>query len=403
MIWVRRITMSERTISETKNIGLRGIPVADTMISAIDGGNGVLIYRGYNIFDLARQSTFEEVAYLLLFEDLPTAQQLVSFKKSLVVERGISDSLIRSLEARPKTAHPMDVLQSSVAMLADDDPTARTEGKEVDVAKAIRLIAKMPTIVAAWDRIRKGLNLLKPEPSLQHAANFLYLLKGEIPDSETARDFDVCLILHADHTFNASTFAAREVASTRAHMYASVAAALGALSGELHGGANAQVMETLLEIGEEQNVRPWIIRHLDEGGRVMGMGHAVYKTDDPRATVLRPMSERFGKRVGDPKWYETTHLVETVTKEEFKKRKGQDIYPNVDLYSASVYHAMGIDRDLFTPVFAISRISGWTAHIIEEKYAEAQPKPMLYRPKADYIGRYCGPESCEYTPPRDRQ
>lgn len=395
--------MAERTISETKNIGLRGIPVADTMISAIDPDKGVLIYRGFNILDLARQSTFEEVAYLLLFGDLPTHQQLDSFNDSLIREREVPEALIRTLEERPKSAHPMDVLQSSVAMLADHDPTARTEGKEVDLAKAIRLIAKMPAIVAAWDRIRKGHAPLKPEKSLGHAANFLYLLNGQVPDPETARDFDVCLVLHADHTFNASTFAAREVASTRAHMYASVAAALGALSGELHGGANTRVMETLLEIGETENVGTWIIQRLDEGKRVMGMGHAVYRTDDPRTTVLRPMSERLGKRVGDSKWYEMTHLIETVTREEFKKRKGQDIYPNVDLYSASVYHVMGIDRDLFTPVFAISRISGWTAHIIEEKYAEAQPKPMLYRPKADYIGRYCGPDSCAYVPMGDRQ
>ena len=271
------------------------------------------------------------------------------------------------------------------------------------MAKAIRLIAKFPTIVAAWDRIRKGLAPLKPEPSLSHAANFLYLLKGETPDPETARDFDVCLILHADHTFNPSTFAAREVASTRAHIYASVTAALGALSGELHGGANARVMETLLEIGDEEKVHPWVIRRLDDGKRVMGMGHAVYKTDDPRAIVLRPMSERLGKRFGESKWYEMTHRVEMVTKDEFKKRKGKGIYPNVDLYSASVYHMMGIDQDLFTPVFAIARISGWAAHIIEEKYAEAQPKPMLYRPKADYVGKYCGPESCEYVPIGDRR
>ena len=395
--------MAEQTISETKNIGLRGIPVADTRISAIDGENGVLIYRGYNILDLARSSTFEEVAYLLLYGDLPAHQQLDAFKESLTREREIPESLIHSMEGRPKSAHPMDVLQSSVAMLADHDPSARVEGKEADVAKAIRLIAKFPTIVAAWDRIRKGLAPLKPEPSLSHAANFLYLLKGETPDPETARDFDVCLILHADHTFNASTFAAREVASTRAHMYASVTAALGALSGELHGGANARVMETLLEIGDEEKVHPWVIRRLDDGKRVMGMGHAVYKTDDPRAIVLRPMSERLGKRFGESKWYEMTHRVEMVTKDEFKKRKGKGIYPNVDLYSASVYHMMGIDQDLFTPVFAIARISGWAAHIIEEKYAEAQPKPMLYRPKADYIGKYCGPESCEYVPIGDRR
>jgi len=390
--------MVERTISETKNIGLRGIPVADTKISAIDGERGQLIYRGFNILDLARYSTFEEVAYLLLFGDLPNRKQLESFQESLSAEREIPEGLLRSMEVRPKSSHPMDVLQSSVAMLADYDPQARVMEKDADLTKAKRLIAKIPTIVATWDRIRKGHSPVKPDPSLSHAANFLYLLNGEAPDPETARDFDICLVLHADHTFNASTFAAREVASTRAHMYASIAAALGALSGELHGGANAQVMEMLLEIGEVDKVRPWITRRLDSAERVMGMGHAVYKTDDPRAKVLSSISERLGKRLGKSEWYEMTRLIEMGTKEEFKKRKGTEIYPNVDLYSASVYHMMGIDRDLFTPVFAISRISGWSAHIIEEKYAEAQPKATLYRPKADYIGTYCGPEACTFTP-----
>jgi len=307
------------------------------------------------------------------------------------------------MEVRPKSAHPMDVLQSCVAMLADYAPQVRVMEKEADLAKAKRLIAKIPTIVAAWDRIRKNKSPVQPDPSFSHAANFLYLLKGKVPDPGTAKDFDICLVLHADHTFNASTFAAREVASTRAHMYASVAAALGDLSGELHGGANAQVMEMLLEIGEVDNVRPWIMRRLDTAERVMGMGHAVYKTDDPRAKVLSSISERLGERVRESKWYEMTRLIEMGTKEEFKKRKGKEIYPNVDLYSASVYHMMGIDRDLFTPVFAISRISGWSAHIIEEKYAGAQPKANLYRPKADYIGTYCGPEACIYTPIESRQ
>jgi citrate synthase len=395
--------MAETTISETKNIGLRGIPVADTKISAIDADRGQLIYRGFDITDLARHSTFEEVAYLLLFGELPNRHQLKPFQESLAAERGIPEALLRSMEVRPKSSHPMDVLQSSVAMLADFDPEARVMEKEADLRKAQRLIAKFPTVVAAWDRIRKGRILVAPDPSLSHAAHFLYLLKGDMPDPETARDFDICLILHADHTFNASTFAAREVASTRAHMYASVAAALGALSGELHGGANAQVMEMLMEIGEVNHVPPWIMRRLDAGERVMGMGHAVYKTDDPRAIILRAMSERLGKRLGDPKWYEMTHVVEKRTRDVFKERRGKEIYPNVDLYSASVYHLMGIDRDLFTPVFAISRISGWTAHIIEERYAEAQPKAALYRPKADYIGKYCGPEACTYSPIESRE
>jgi citrate synthase len=223
-----------------------------------------------------------------------------------------------------------------------------------------------------------------------------------MPDPETARDFDICLILHAEHSFNASTFAGREVASTHAHMYASIAAALGALSGELHGGANSQVMKMLLEIGDVGRVPSWVSEKLQKGGKIMGMGHAVYRTEDPRATILRRISERLAVRYGDSKWYDMTRAIEAATQEEFKKLKGRDIYPNVDFYSASVYHMMGISRDLFTPVFAISRISGWAAHIIEEKFAEAQPKPELYRPDSDYIGTYCGPAACPYVPMEKR-
>jgi citrate synthase len=223
-------------------------------------------------------------------------------------------------------------------------------------------------------------------------------LSGILPDPETARDFDICLILHAEHSFNASTFAGREVASTHAHMYASIAAAIGALSGELHGGANCEVMRMLLEIAEIGRVKSWVAGKLGRGGKIMGMGHAVYHTQDPRATILRGICERLARRTGDTHWYELTKAIEGATQEEFRKMKGKEIYANVDFYSASVYHMMGIPTDLFTPVFALSRISGWAAHIIEEKFAEAQPKPELYRPDADYIGTYCGPEYCEYIP-----
>jgi citrate synthase len=228
------------------------------------------------------------------------------------------------------------------------------------------------------------------------------MLTGSLPDPETARDFDICLILHAEHSFNASTFAGREVASTHAHIYASIEAAIAALSGELHGGANSEVMKMLLEIGEVGRVKPWVSEKLQKGGKIMGMGHAVYHTEDPRATILRRISERMADRTGDRRWYELTKAIEAATREEFKRLKGKEIYPNVDFYSASVYHVMGIPRDLFTPVFAISRISGWSAHIIEEKFAEAQPKPELYRPDSDYIGNYCGLQGCEYIPVEER-
>jgi len=241
-----------------------------------------------------------------------------------------------------------------------------------------------------------------PRSDLSHAGNFLYMLSGSLPDLDTARDFDTCLVLHAEHSFNASTFAGREVASTHAHLYASVAAALGALSGELHGGANSEVMRILLEIGEVSRVHSWVREKLQKGGKVMGMGHAVYHTEDPRAGILRRISEKLAERTGERRWYEITRAIEEATKEEFRKIKGKEIYANVDLYSASVYYMMNIPVDLFTPVFAISRILGWAAHIIEEKFAEAQPKAELYRPDADYVGTYCGPQSCEYVPIEER-
>jgi len=228
------------------------------------------------------------------------------------------------------------------------------------------------------------------------------MLLGFSPDPETAQDFDICLILHAEHSFNASTFTGREVASTHAHMYASIVAALGALSGELHGGANSEVMRMLMEIKEENLAEPWVSEKLRKGGKVMGMGHAVYHTEDPRATILRGMCERMAVRYGDTKWCRLSKAIEVVTKEEFRKLKGKEIYPNVDFFSAPVYHMMGIQNDLFTPVFAISRISGWAAHIIEEKFAEAQPKAELYRPDSDYVGNYCGLEGCEYVPVEKR-
>ncbi|MGQ9646632.1 MAG: citrate/2-methylcitrate synthase [Thermodesulfobacteriota bacterium] len=383
---------------DAKNIGLRGVKVADTRISDVDGEKGILIYRGFNICDLVSYSTFEEVSFLLLHDRLPTIEELKEFQKMLVSERHIPSAVFALMKKLPSTTHPMDVLQASIPILASYDPELYEETKEANLRKAARLIAKLPNIVASWDRIRKGLKPVRPHSRLTHAANFLYLLSGEIPNPDTARDLDICLMLHAEHSFNASTFAGREVASTHAHLYASIAAAIGALSGELHGGANSQVMKMLLEIGGLDRVRPWVAEKLRGGGKIMGMGHAVYHTEDPRATILRRISERLADRTGERHWIELTKAIEVATKEEFSRLKGKEIYPNVDFYSASVYHMMGIPTDLFTPVFALSRISGWAAHIIEEKFAEAQPRPELYRPDADYVGTYCGPQACEYVP-----
>jgi citrate synthase len=387
---------------ETKNIGLRGVKVADTRISDVDGEKGNLIYRGFNIHDLAAHSTYEEVSFLLLNDHLPNRFELERFQSELVVERGAPGVVVEFMKILPSASYPMDVLQGAIPILASYDPQLYDETKEANLKKAVRLISKLPTLVAAWDRIRKGLEPVLPSRDLSHAGNFLYMLTGNLPDPETVRDFDICLILHAEHSFNASTFAGREVASTHAHLYASIAAAIAALSGELHGGANSEVMKMLLEIGEVEGVKPWVSERLRKGRKVMGMGHAVYHTEDPRAAILRRISERLANRTGDRRWYELTKAIETATQEEFRKIKGKEIYPNVDFYSASVYHMMGIPRDLFTPVFAISRISGWTAHIIEEKFAEAQPKPELYRPDSDYIGNYCGFQGCTYVPVEKR-
>ena len=288
----------------------------------------------------------------------------------------------------------MDMLQAFVAALAgyyDEE----FSNKDASYDRAINLVAKVPTIIASWQRIRNGLNIVDPDPTLSHAANFLYMMSGETPDPEVERIFDVCLILHADHTFNASTFTARQVASTRAHMYSATSAAIGALSGELHGGANTEVMKMLMEIGEISKVEKWIKEKMSKGDRIMGMGHAVYRTYDPRAQVLKELSRKLGDKTKEP-WFEMTEKVETTTISEMKNQKGRDIYPNVDLYSASIYYMLKIPVDLNTPIFAISRVVGWAAHIIEEKFAEAAPKPALYRPKAVYVGKYCGPEGCEY-------
>ena len=379
---------------ETKNIGLRGIEVADTRISNIDGEKGRLIYRGFDILDLTENSTFEETSYLLLYDKLPTKQELDEFNAKLVEARYIPKQMQKNMGNWRKDADPMDMLQAFVSALAgyyDEE----FSNKDASYDKAINLIAKVPTIVASWQRIRNGLEPVEPDSSLSHAANFLYMMSGEKPDAEVEKIFDVCLILHADHTFNASTFTARQVASTRAHMYSAASAAIGALSGELHGGANTEVMKMLLEIDEIDKVEGWIKEKMTAGDRIMGMGHAVYRTYDPRAVVLKELSRKLAEKTKEP-WYAMTEKVETTTISEMKSQKDKEIYPNVDLYSASLYYMLKIPMDLNTPIFAISRVVGWAAHIIEEKFAEAAPKPALYRPKATYVGKYCGPEGCEY-------
>ena len=381
---------------DTKNIGLRNIEVADTKISHIDGQKGKLIYRGYDILDLTKNSNFEETCYLLLHDELPTTKQYDIFNKMLTDLRSIPKQMQVNMGNWRKDADPMDVMQAFVAAFGgyyDQE----FSNKEASYERAANLIAKVPTIVSSWHRIRGSKNIVHPDSNLSHSGNFLYMLTGKKPEPEIEKIFDICLILHAEHTLNASTFAAREVASTRAHMYSAASAAIGALSGELHGGANYEVMKMLLEIEAEDNVESYIKEKFVRNERIMGMGHAVYKTVDPRSLVLEELSKQLSKKTGQP-WYNITKKVEQVTAELMKKTKGTEIFPNVDLYSASVYYMLGIPMDLNTPVFAISRAAGWAAHIIEEKFAEAAPKPMLYRPKAVYVGKYAGPQGCKYIP-----
>ena len=385
---------------DTKNIGLRNIEVADTKISYIDGQKGKLIYRGFDILDLTKNSNFEETCYLLLHDKLPTKNEYDDFKKKLSDSRLIPKQMQKNMGNWRKDADPMDVLQAFVAAFGgyyDEE----FSNKESSYERAANLIAKVPTVVASWSRIRNNEKIIDPDHSLSHAGNFLYMLNGKKPESEIEKIFDICLILHADHTLNASTFAAREVASTRAHMYSATSAAVGALSGELHGGANYEVMKMLLEIETEDNVTPYIKEKFKKGERVMGMGHAVYKTVDPRSQILKEFSKRLSEKTGQP-WYGITSKVEEVTASLMKESKGTEIFPNVDLYSASIYYMLGIPMDLNTPIFAVSRVAGWAAHIIEEKFAEAAPKPMLYRPKAVYVGKYAGPQGCEYIPMEKR-
>ena len=385
---------------DTKNIGLRNIEVADTKISYIDGQKGKLIYRGFDILDLTKNSNFEETCFLLLHDELPTKNEYDNFKTQLVDARVIPKQMQINMGNWRKDADPMDVLQAFVAAFGgyyDEEFST----KQASYQRAINLIGKIPTIVSSWQRIRHNKKIVESNSDLSHAANFLYMLNGEEPDPEMEKIFDVCLILHADHTLNASTFAAREVASTRAHMYSAASAAVGALSGELHGGANYEVMRMLLDIKTVDNVESYIKEKFANNERIMGMGHAVYKTVDPRSQVLKELSKRLSEKTGQS-WYDITNKVEQVTAELMKKTKGVEIFPNVDLYSASVYYMLGIPMDLNTPVFAISRAAGWAAHIIEEKFAEAAPKPILYRPKAVYVGKYAGPQGCKYIPIEQR-
>ena len=389
--------MTDNECTPVLNTGLRGVDVASSKICDVQGKEGKLIYRGYLIQDLAEKANFEEICFLLLYERLPIKTELDDFTRSLAAKRKVPDNIFDFMAALPPDMNSMDVLQAVTPMLIQTDPNAGKEGMENTLDSAENLIAGMATLTADWDRIRNKKAPIDPDPKLGHAANFLYMLNGEAPSEEVAHFFDTGLVLHAEHSFNASTFTARQVASTKAHIYSAICAAMGSLSGPLHGGANVRVMKMLKEIGAVDKIDAYINNILDSGGLIMGLGHAVYQTDDPRAHILSPMSKRMGELAGDTTWYELSKELEIKGKAAFKERKNREIYCNVDFYSASLFYSMGIATDLFTPLFAISRVSGWTAHVIEEQFAMAAPKPSLYRPGAAYVGDYCGPDECAYT------
>ncbi|MBS1787497.1 MAG: citrate synthase [Acidobacteria bacterium] len=360
--------------------GLRDVVAAPSSICFIDGEKGILVYSGYDIHQLAENSNFEEVVFLLWNGRLPNKAELDDLNKQLVASRALPAEIISLIKSFPKTAVPMDSLRTAVSALAFYDPDKGDNSPEARKRQAIRLTAQVATVVAAIDRIRNGKEPVAPRTDLSHAGNFLYMLNDKEPFDVETKAFDIALILHADHEFNASTFAARVTAGTLADIYAATTSAIGALSGPLHGGANEQVMKMLLEIGSLENVDAYIANKFARGEKIMGIGHAVYHTEDPRATYLRRMSEATGKRQGDTKWFDMSKRIEDIAIAEFDK-KGKKIRANVDFYSASTYYMLGIPVDLYTPIFAVSRISGWTAHILEQL-----SNNKLIRPRSEYLG-----------------
>ena len=379
--------MSTATESTAATAGLRGVVAAQSAIGDVNGEQGILIYQGYNIHDLAENSTFEETVFLLWNSRLPKADELEDLRKQFQANYDAPAEVLDMMRRFPKEADPMDVLRTSVSALDFYDRQGHGTDREAAMQTAVKLTGQLPTLVAAWDRIRNDKEPVAPDKSLSIAENFLYMLRGEKADADEARMFDICLILHADHELNASTFTTRVVAGTLADIYGAVTAGIAALAGPLHGGANTAVMKTLIEIDDVENVEPWLDKALEEKRKVMGIGHAVYKTEDPRATWLRKFSKQMGEKTGTTKWFEISEKLEKLMLE----KKG--MFPNVDFYSASTYYLMNIPLDLYTPIFAISRISGWTGHILEQ-YSNNK----LIRPRAEYIGE----RDLKYKPIEER-
>ena len=367
-------------MTETPNskAGLQDVIATVSGICFIDGEQGVLSYRGFDIHDLAEQTSIEEVCFLLWYGRLPTRAELGNLESEFAQSRTLPENILRLMRSLP-LANGMDALRTLASALAHTDPDAANNSPEANQRKAIRLTAQLATLVATYGRFANGGAPIEPDPAIGHAANFLFVLTGERPDALAARAFDVALILHADHELNASTFAARVAAATLTDMHSAVVAGIGTLKGPLHGGANADVMRLLLELGaaaDPEQIETAIRERLTRKEKIPGFGHRVYRTEDPRATHLRRMSAELGARAGQPQWYDMSRRIEAIVAGE----KG--LNANVDFYSASTYYALGIPIDLFTPVFAVSRIAGWTAHILEQ-----HANNRLIRPRADYTGR----------------
>ncbi|PYT01643.1 MAG: citrate synthase [Acidobacteria bacterium] len=368
--------MSTATESTAATAGLRGVVAAQSAIGDANGEEGKLIYQGYDIHDLAEHSTFEEVVFLLWNGRLPKQDELDELTKRIRANYKVPGEIIAGMKYMPKDADPMDVLRTCVSALDFYDKDGHGTDRESAMSSAVKITGQIGTIGAAWDRIRNGKDPVSPDPSLNIAENFLYMLRGEKADADEARMFDIALILHADHELNASTFTTRVVAGTLADMYGCVTAGIAALAGPLHGGANTAVMKMLIEIDDPAKIDTWLDDALASKRKIMGIGHAVYKTEDPRATWLRKFSKQMAEKKGESKWFDMSQKIEKLMLE----KKG--MHPNVDFYSASTYYLMGIPLDLYTPIFAVSRISGWTGHILEQ-YANNK----LIRPRAEYIGK----------------
>jgi citrate synthase len=370
--------------------GLEGVPVAESAISFIDGKRARLSYRGYAVEELARKSCYEEVAWLLLKGELPTQRELAEFDRQLRSHRRLKYKLRDLIKCLPETGHPMGALQAAVAALGMFYPARNVSNPQTNWESVVRIIAKMPTIVAAYHRLRNGDDDLPPRDDLDHAANFYWMLFEREPSPAIRKVLDACLILHAEHTMNASTFAGRVAASTLADPYTVVSAAIGTLTGPLHGGANEQVLDMLEEIGSVENVRPWLQQALAQKRKIMGFGHRVYKVKDPRATVLQELAEHVFVETGRPKLYDIAVELERAAAEVLGPK---GIYPNVDFYSGIIYMSLGIPKDLFTPIFAISRVAGWLAHWLEQLQNN-----RIFRPEQIYVG----PADRTYIPLEER-